>query len=202
MVDLLLAGLEVQLESHGEVLAESIVLGSICKEVPLLVVLRNGDVLFSRALVTKPHLKRRHLILPLGEHERLLNIFGQEEEFHRSGNVSVLSAVLGHSFGSRGKLCFPDELESLLWLVELLQGEPDDAVQVSGSLVRLQGLSVSTARLLRLGVLQVQLGRVDLVHQWSRSFEVEIEDVQRGRLVVGTRCLVELGCLDILLHLG
>ena len=55
---------------------------------------------------------------------------------------------------------------------------------------------VSSPGFLGLGELQMQLGGADLGHQGSRSLEVGIQDVERGRLVIGPRGLVELSRLE------
>eukprot|EP00438_Fugacium_kawagutii_P024550 Skav223330 [mRNA] locus=scaffold200:129914:130486:- [translate_table: standard] len=135
MVDLLLTHLQVQLQSHGVLLAVGVMSCRICQEVALLIVLGNSFVLISGAVVCKASFIGGHLILPFSKKEGLLIVFGQEVELHGPGHVAILPAILGHPFGARSQLGLANQLEGLLRLVQLVQRNPHHAVQITSPFI-------------------------------------------------------------------
>lgn len=73
--------------------------------------------------------------------------------------------LLGHHFSALYGVCVPDNLDSLLRILEVIQVDPDDVVPVLGIAVRLGGLLVPTVSFLGLGILDVNLGGGDVGQQ-------------------------------------
>lgn len=73
--------------------------------------------------------------------------------------------LLGHHFSALYGVGVPDNLDSLLRILEVIQVDPDDVVPVLGIAVRLGGLLVPTISFLGLGILDVNLGGGDVGQQ-------------------------------------
>mmetsp|Transcript_64983 Transcript_64983/g.188413 ORF Transcript_64983/g.188413 Transcript_64983/m.188413 type:complete len:224 (+) Transcript_64983:992-1663(+) len=162
--------------------------------------LRDGHVLLPRARLTDALLELLHGVVALRQLVGLLVVFGQQEELDGVGDLPALPAVVRDELRPGGEFFLADDLHSLLGVVELLEADLNDAVQVVGALVGLHGFPESAAGRLRLGVVEVQLRRVDLVHQRGHGVEVEALEVQRDGLVVRAGRLEELRRLGVLAH--
>mmetsp|Transcript_25 Transcript_25/g.69 ORF Transcript_25/g.69 Transcript_25/m.69 type:complete len:537 (-) Transcript_25:2048-3658(-) len=200
-VNLFLTDPEVEFQGHAILLAERIVLCCVGQVVLLFVVLGDSCVLLPRALFAQALLEGLHLIVALREVEGLLVVLCEQEELHSTWDVALAPAILCHPLSTRWEPGLAHQLKGPLGLVEALEAEAHDAVEVPSALIGNDGLAVSAARLLGLGVLQVELRRVDLAHERGRGLKVEVQDVEGGGLIVGTRRLIELCRLHILPHL-
>mmetsp|Transcript_7272 Transcript_7272/g.21261 ORF Transcript_7272/g.21261 Transcript_7272/m.21261 type:complete len:262 (+) Transcript_7272:1131-1916(+) len=135
-----------------------------------------------------------------GELKGLVRRLAQNEELDGRAPITPFLAEPRDHLGALGGLGFTHDLEGALGLVEALEEEAHHGVHVLGRLVGARRVLVLPIRLLCSRILELELGRGDLVHQLASGCPVFKLDVDGGRAVGESRLLVEHGGVLPLLH--
>ena len=86
---------------------------------------------------------------------------GHARSFYVNTTISMVLILPGHQLGSFGAPIVLDDADSCLRIVEVVQMNPDGAVEVPGSLVGHDGIAVVALGLFGLGVLKLNLKFAD-----------------------------------------
>lgn len=93
-----------------------------------------------------------HLLVGLSNDERLFSLASQNEELNSLSLRSLSLTVVGNHLRALGQLVLrPEDVLGLLWIVQVVQIQPNDVLVVIGSLVGLFSLFVVSFLLLRVG---------------------------------------------------